>query len=403
MKRKGALLFCVLAWCAAGNAHAAECANPNAIGISRIIAVDPREHTRIGTMSYVETLPLAEKEVVLTLDDGPRPPYTTKILDILAAECVKATFFVIGRNAREYPAVVRRIVEEGHTLGTHTQNHPYRGLRDIAASTGLQEIEDGIASARWALGDQKDKLAPFFRYAGFGNTTESEMYLADKGIMVWGADFPADDWMRIGASEIVRRAMFRLHLKGRGVLLLHDIHPATALGLPALFAALKAGGYKIVHVVPASADHPRTATEPHEWRMVTGPHTPRPWPETPRALKAMTFEDQYAAIAGFTPDTELPFRLITPPQWAARGVDPKAKLEARAIPDWPAIETIRKVALPALVRADPKSFGFEGKFEALAGAPARPAYAEPVKLRKTISVRGHRAKAKRAAHTAMAR
>lgn len=219
--------------------------------------------------------------------------------------------------------------------------------------------------------------------------------------MVWGADFPADDWMRIGAGEIVRRAIFRLNLKSRGVLLLHDIHPATAVGLPALLAALKAGGYKIVHVVPASADRPKTATEPHEWRMVTGPHTPAPWPHAARALKAMTFGEGFAAIDSFAPDKELPFRLVTPPQWAARGVDPSAKLEARAIPDWPVIEKMRAAA-PALVRPDPKNFGLEAKFEALTGAPARPAYVEPAKPRKSIAARGSRAKAKRA-HTAMAR
>src|SRR5581483_3538461 len=259
MRVRAAIMGCVLAFCA-GSAVAGECTNPDAIGVSRTIVVDPRDHTRVGTMSYVETLPLAEKEVVLTFDDGPRPPYSTRILDLLARECVKATFFIIGVNAREYPAVVRRIVDEGHTLGTHTQTHPYRGLRDIPAAQGVKEIDDGIASALFALGDKADKLAPFFRYAGFGNTTESEAYLADKGIMAWGADFPADDWMRIGASEIVRRAMFRLKLKGRGILLLHDIHPATALALPSLFAALKAGGYRIVHVVPSGPDRVATPT-----------------------------------------------------------------------------------------------------------------------------------------------
>ncbi len=398
--RTGAALLCVMTLCS-GGAFASECANPNAIGTSRTIVVDPRDHARIGTMSYVETLPLAENEVVLTFDDGPRPPYSTRILDLLAAECVKATFFVIGRNAREYPAVVKRIVDEGHTLGTHTQNHPYRGLRDIPASEGLDEINQGIASTLWALGDARaDKLAPFFRYAGFGNTTESEAYLADKGIMVWGADFPADDWMRIGASEIVRRAVFRLHLKGRGVLLLHDIHPATALGLPALFAALKAGGYKIVHVVPAGPGLVATPTEPHDWRMVTGPHTPASWPQTPRSLKAMTFAENYAAIGGFTPQAELPLKLITPPRWMPRGADPKEKLEARARPAWPAIEKANLKDSSFLARPDPKSFGLEAKFEALTGMPVRAT--EPVappKLRKAIAVRAHHAKAKRA-HTA---
>jgi peptidoglycan/xylan/chitin deacetylase (PgdA/CDA1 family) len=373
--RFNAAIGCVLAVCAASSALASECANPNALGTSRTIVVDPRDHARIGTMSYVETLPLAENEVVLTFDDGPRPPFSTRILDLLAAECVKATFFVIGRNAREYPAVVKRIVDEGHTLGTHTQNHPYRGLRDIPAESGLEEIDQGIASTLWALGDKADKLAPFFRYAGFGNTTESEAYLEQKGIMVWGADFPADDWMRIGASEIVRRAVFRLKLKSRGVLLLHDIHPATAVGLPALFAALKAGGYKVVHVVPSGPGLPPTPTEWQDWRMVTGPHTPAPWPHIARSLKAMTFAESYAAIAEFSPKTELPLKLITPPAWSPRGTDPAAKLDARAIPAWPAIQHAKLQDAALLVRPDPKNFGLEGKFEALTGISGRTAQA----------------------------
>ncbi len=384
-------------------AAAADCpGHPNAIGTSRTIVVDPRDHVRIGTMSYPETLPLAEKEVVLTFDDGPRPPYSTRILDLLAAECVKATFFVIGQQAREYPAVVRRIVDEGHNLGTHTQNHPYRGLRDIPAAQGLEEIQQGIDSAVAALGGP-ERLAPFFRYAGFGNTTESEAWLAERGIMVWGADFPADDWMRIGASEIVRRAMYRLQLKGRGVLLLHDIHPATAVALPSLLSALKAGGYKIVHVIPSDATHPPTPTEPHDWLMVTGPHTPQAWPQTTRPLKSMTFAEAYRAIAAFGPESELPFKLVTSPAWAPRGVDPKAKLDAPAIPAWPAIEKAHFSPALAPVPPDPKNFGLEGKFLSLTGAQTsvheKP---EPAKPTRGVAARAHHSKAKRA-HTAMAR
>src|SRR3954470_17598936 len=98
--------------------------NPHALGTSRTIAVDPREHGRIGTMDYAETLPLADHEVVLTFDDGPIPPYTTRVLDILAAECVHATYFIVGEMAKEYPALVRRAYDEGHTIGTHSMNHP---------------------------------------------------------------------------------------------------------------------------------------------------------------------------------------------------------------------------------------------------------------------------------------
>ena len=77
---------------------AADCpGNPDALGTSRTIVVDPSEHPRIGTMQYRETLPLEDHEVVLTFDDGPLPPRSNQVLEILASECVKATYFMVGR------------------------------------------------------------------------------------------------------------------------------------------------------------------------------------------------------------------------------------------------------------------------------------------------------------------
>ena len=75
-------------------------------------------------MQYRQTLPLNDHEVVITFDDGPLPPYSNIILDTLVSQCVKATYFLIGRMAHEYPSIVRRIYNAGHTVGTHTQNHP---------------------------------------------------------------------------------------------------------------------------------------------------------------------------------------------------------------------------------------------------------------------------------------
>jgi peptidoglycan/xylan/chitin deacetylase (PgdA/CDA1 family) len=245
-------------------AAAAECpGNPHALGTSRTIVVDPREHGRIGTMNYAETLPLVDKEVVLTFDDGPLPPYTDKILDILAKECVHATYFIVGRMAKAYPDRVRREYREGHTIGTHSMNHPFP-FRGQGLEKTKTEIEGGIAATAAALGDRAE-VAPFFRFPGLGRTDPVEDYLGARGLMVWSADFPADDWTRISADEIVRRALRRLEAKGKGVLLLHDIHPATVLALPKIIAELKARGYRIVHVVPATADRPATPTTKEAW------------------------------------------------------------------------------------------------------------------------------------------
>ena len=97
--------------------------NPDALGTSRVLTVNPNEFTLLGTMQYKQTLPLGDREVVLTFDDGPLPPFTDIILDTLASQCVKATFLV-GQMASAYPSVVRRIYNEGHTIGTHSEHHP---------------------------------------------------------------------------------------------------------------------------------------------------------------------------------------------------------------------------------------------------------------------------------------
>ena len=86
--------------------------------------ISPSEFRGIGSMQYRQTLPLNDHEVVITFDDGPLPPYSNIILDTLASQCVKATYFLIGRMAHQYPSIVRRIYNAGHTIGTHTENHP---------------------------------------------------------------------------------------------------------------------------------------------------------------------------------------------------------------------------------------------------------------------------------------
>jgi peptidoglycan/xylan/chitin deacetylase (PgdA/CDA1 family) len=251
---------------AAGSAVAADCpGNPGALGTSRTLVVDPREHPRIGTMQYAETLPLQDHEVVLTFDDGPLPPHSTQILDILAAQCVKATFFIIGRMARDYPEGVRRVRDAGHTIGTHSQNHPL-GMNRLPVERARQEIDDGIAATTAALGGASS-LAPFFRIPGLRRAEDVEDYLASKGIQTWSADFPADDWRHVSSSRVYDLAMRRLEAKGKGILLLHDIQARTVAALPKILHELKARGYRIVHVVPATPELPKTPTEPQQWQL----------------------------------------------------------------------------------------------------------------------------------------
>jgi peptidoglycan/xylan/chitin deacetylase (PgdA/CDA1 family) len=247
-------------------ARAAECpGHPDALGTSRTLVVDPTEHPRIGTMQYPETLPLNDHEVVLTFDDGPLPKHTKPILDILAAQCVKATFFIVGRMATAYPQALREVRDAGHTIGTHTQNHPLR-MNRMTIEENKAEINEGIASTAAALGDPA-QVAPFLRIPGLLRSKEVEDYLVSRGIQTWSADFPADDWHRISPARVTQLAISRLEAKGRGILLLHDIQARTEQALPNILRELKARGYRIVHVVPATKDLPKTPTEPWQWRL----------------------------------------------------------------------------------------------------------------------------------------
>jgi peptidoglycan-N-acetylglucosamine deacetylase len=227
--------------------------NPDAIGTSRVLTVDPGQYPRIGAMEHAAALPLADKEVVLTFDDGPVPRYSNQILDILAAQCVRATFFLVGEMAHAHPATVRRIFADGHTIGTHSEDHPSR-FGGLPRSLVEWEIDKGIVDVGTALGDP-NQVAPFFRVPGLARSDVIESELADRLLVEFGSDTVADDWHHsISSSKIIALAVGRLEARGKGILLLHDIHPATVAALPGLLKDLKQHGFHIVHVVPASVD-----------------------------------------------------------------------------------------------------------------------------------------------------
>jgi peptidoglycan-N-acetylglucosamine deacetylase len=265
---RGVAIFTLLLLSGTMTALAAECTgNPKAIGTSRTLVVDPREHPRVGIFQYQETLPLADHEVVLTFDDGPMPPHTARILDLLASNCVKATFFVVGRMAKSSPDLLRRAYNDGHTIGTHSENHPMN-MAAMPVGKAEREIEAGIASVTSALGG--NATAPFFRFPGFERSDAVEQYLEAQGIMVWSADIVVGDWELISPDRVVERTMAQLNRAGRGIVLLHDIHGRTARALPKLLDRLKLAGFRVVHIEPAAADRPKTETGAAEWAAPPG-------------------------------------------------------------------------------------------------------------------------------------
>jgi len=233
--------------------------HPDALGTSRVLTISQDEFSRIGSMQYKQTLPLKDHEVVLTFDDGPIPPYSSIILDTLESQCVKATYFMVGEMAHSYPYLVRRIYNAGNTIGTHSQDHPLF-FQHLSAARVEKEVDGGIASVDAAIGDPK-AVSPFFRIPGLGRSKTVESFLAAKHLITWSADVVADDWFRgISPQQIVSRAMRRLNERGRGILLLHDIHPATAMALPTLLKQLKENGYHVVQVV-AAGERPKSVPE----------------------------------------------------------------------------------------------------------------------------------------------
>ena len=189
----------------------------------------------------------------------------------------------VGEQARANPEGVRKLLAAGHTIGTHTQTHPL-SMNRMATDRARQEIEDGIASTKAALGDNADALAPFFRIPGLLRADNVEDYLAEQGIQTWSADFLADDWRHISSARVYDLAISRLEAKGKGILLLHDIQARTVAALPRILQTLKARGYRIVHVVPATAERPATPTEPPQWLFHPAPDAIAQWPQVPNFI-----------------------------------------------------------------------------------------------------------------------
>jgi peptidoglycan-N-acetylglucosamine deacetylase len=229
--------------------------NPQALGTARTIEVDAGATPRVGRKQFPGTLPLQPKELVLTFDDGPWPTTTPKVLDALKHECVQATFFLLGRNVQAHPQVARRELADGHSVGHHTFSHPL--LSRMGFVRAEAEINRGIAADEFALYGQRrsDPSTPFFRFPGFASNPALLAYLQDRGIVVFGADVWASDWLPMTPEQELHLLLSRIETAGRGIVLLHDTKAQTARMLPALLRALKHRGYRIVHVVPAGGRH----------------------------------------------------------------------------------------------------------------------------------------------------
>jgi peptidoglycan/xylan/chitin deacetylase (PgdA/CDA1 family) len=184
------------------------------------------------------------RSLALTFDDGPNERDTARILDVLAASGVKATFFVVGRNVERAPEIVGRIVREGHELGNHGLSHTPLPLKSPRAIR--REIRETAALVRRAGGGAEARL---FRASHGWRNPWTNAAARREGCRPVSWTFGVWDTSRPGADAIVRRTLRRL---GNGaVILLHDgrgVEPAAdssqlVEALPAMIAEARRRGF----------------------------------------------------------------------------------------------------------------------------------------------------------------
>jgi len=179
--------------------------------------------------------------IALTFDDGPNATLTPKLLDLLAAKHLKATFFVVGQNAADHPEILKRAVREGHEIANHSWSHPNLAkMSDEAVRRELQKTDDAISAA---IGKRPTLLRP-----PYGSiTAHQKKWIHEEfgyRIIIWDVD-PLD-WKRPGPSVVTARILKETH--AGSIVLSHDIHPPTIEAMPATFDQLIKKGFKSVTV-----------------------------------------------------------------------------------------------------------------------------------------------------------
>lgn len=222
------------------------CTNPNALGVSRVVEIDTTGGPGFGFDHFKQFDFLTDKEVVLTFDDGPWPVNTPAVLKALADECTKGLFFSVGKHATYHPEILRQVLAQGHTVGTHTWSHVNLNGKKMTEQMAKDEVEKGISAVKWALGTNP---SPFFRFPQLQHNPAIVSYFGTRNVAMFSTDIDSFDFRKGATPEkIIETVMTRLDKLGKGIILMHDFQKHTGEALPALLARLKAGGYKVVQM-----------------------------------------------------------------------------------------------------------------------------------------------------------
>jgi peptidoglycan-N-acetylglucosamine deacetylase len=221
------------------------CANPDALGVSRVAEIDTTGGPGFGFQHFKQLDFLADKEVVLTFDDGPWPVNTPLVLKALADECTKAVFFPIGKHATYHPEILKQLAAAGHTIGAHTWSHANLNSKKLGEQQARDEIEKGFSAVKLALGAPP---SPFFRFPELQHGPAAMAYLGSRNVAIFSCDVDSFDFKAKDATQIINTVMTKIGKSGKGIILMHDFQKHTAEALPLLLRRLKAGGYRVVQM-----------------------------------------------------------------------------------------------------------------------------------------------------------
>jgi peptidoglycan/xylan/chitin deacetylase (PgdA/CDA1 family) len=225
------------------------CANPNAMGITRTVEIDTTGGPGFGSQHFKSYDFLQDHEVVLTFDDGPWLGHTPAVLKALADQCLRATFFSIGKHATYYPDILRQVIAAGHTVGSHTWSHA-----DLMAATkkggpdaAKDEIEKGMSAVHMMAGAP---IAPFFRFPDLRHPPEMLTYLGERNVASFSTDIDSWDFKIKKPDELTKSLIAKVVKAGKGIILMHDFQKSTSIALPQILGLLQKNGFKVVHMVP---------------------------------------------------------------------------------------------------------------------------------------------------------
>jgi peptidoglycan/xylan/chitin deacetylase (PgdA/CDA1 family) len=224
------------------------CANPNAMGVSRVVEIDTTGGPGFGSQHFKQFDFLRDHEVALTFDDGPWQS-TPAVLKALADQCLRATFFAIGKHATYNPGILKQVIAAGHTVGSHTWSHA--DLQAVIKKSGqdaaIEEIEKGASAVRMMAGAP---IAPFFRFPDLRHPPEMMTYLGGRNIASFSTDIDSFDFKIHKPEELTKSLIAKVMKQGKGIILMHDFQKGTSIALPQILGELQKNGFKVVHMVP---------------------------------------------------------------------------------------------------------------------------------------------------------